>query len=82
MPACRCLTGSMDELSGLERAFFGSVRAADVNEWLAEALRERLAADVAEIVFRSGRIDAVYGLLLADGRKVVLKIHRPPVDAR
>jgi hypothetical protein len=72
----------MDELSGLERAIFGPVRAAEVNGWLAETLRERLAADVAEIVFRSGRIDAVYGLRLADGRKVVAKIHRPPVDVR
>lgn len=75
-----CSTEGMDELSGIERAFFGSVRAADVDEWLAEALRERLAVNVAEIEFRSGRIDAVYGLLLGDGRKVVMKIHRPPVD--
>jgi Ser/Thr protein kinase RdoA (MazF antagonist) len=70
----------MDELSGLERAFFGSARAADVDAWLAEVVRERLAIDVAEIAFRSGRIDAVYGLVLADGRKIVLKVHRPPVD--
>jgi Ser/Thr protein kinase RdoA (MazF antagonist) len=70
----------MDELSALERAFFGAVGAAHVNAWLAETVRERLAVDVAEIAFRSGRIDAVYGLLLADGRKVVLKVHRAPVD--
>src|SRR5206468_3473006 len=75
-----CSTEDMVELSGLERAFFGSVRGADVDAWLAETLRERLAVDVAQVVFRSGRIDAVYGLLLADGRKVVVKIHRPPVD--
>src|SRR4051794_12394296 len=70
----------MDELSGLERALFGPVSAAAVNEWLAETLRERLAADIAEIAFRSGRTDAVYGLRLADGRTVVAKVHRPPVD--
>jgi Ser/Thr protein kinase RdoA (MazF antagonist) len=70
----------MDDLSGLERAFFGAVGAAEINAWLADTLRERLAVDVSEILFRAGRIDAVYGLLLADGRKVVLKVHRPPVD--
>src|SRR3954452_16357627 len=72
--------GDMDELSGVERAFFGSVRVADVDAWLAATVRERLTVDVAEIVFRSGRIDAVYGLLLADDRKVVVKVHRSPVD--
>jgi Ser/Thr protein kinase RdoA (MazF antagonist) len=70
----------MGELTGLERAYFGSVGVADVDDWLAATVRERLAADVAEVVFRSGRIDAVYGLRLADGRKVVVKVHRAPVD--
>ena len=70
----------MVELSGVERAFFGSAGVADVDAWLVEAVQERLAVDAVEIVFRSGRIDAVYGLLLAEGRKVVLKVHRPPVD--
>jgi hypothetical protein len=70
----------MAELSGLERAFFGPVSTADVDAWLADAVQERLAVDVAEVLFRAGRIDAVYGLLLGDGRKVVLKVHRPPVD--
>src|SRR3954454_5023471 len=72
--------GDMEELSGVERAFFGSVRVADVDAWVAATGRERLTVDVAEIVFRSGRIDAVYGLLLADDRKVVVKVHRSPVD--
>jgi Ser/Thr protein kinase RdoA (MazF antagonist) len=70
----------MEELSGIERAFFGSVSVAALDDWLAATARERLGVDVAEILFRSGRIDAVYGLRLADERKVVLKVHRPPVD--
>jgi Ser/Thr protein kinase RdoA (MazF antagonist) len=70
----------VDERSGLERVFFGGARAAEVDAWLAELVRERLSAEVAAIAFRSGRIDAVYGLELDDGRKVVLKLHRPPVD--
>jgi len=70
----------MDQLSGLERAIFGGVGTADVDAWLAETVRERLGVDVAGILFRSGRIDAVYGLRLADGRQVVLKVRRPPVD--
>src|SRR4051794_27825891 len=70
----------VEGLTGLERAFFGSLGAAEVDEWVAAMVRERLAVDVAEVVFRSGRIDAVYGLLLADGREIVVKIHRPPVD--
>lgn len=70
----------MDQLSGLERAIFGSVSAAELDAWLADTVRERLGVDVAEIEFRSGRIDAVYGVRLADDRKVVLKVHRPPVD--
>jgi len=73
-------TPNMDELSGLERAFFGSVTAAGLDEWLAETVRARLAVELARIEFRSGRIDAVYGMRLADERKVVLKVHRPPVD--
>jgi hypothetical protein len=43
-------------------------------------VRERLRVDLARIVFRSGRIDAVYGLPLADDRQVVLTLHRPPAD--
>jgi hypothetical protein len=70
----------MDELSGIERAFFGSVRAAEVDDFLAATVRERLGAELEAILFRAGRIDAVYGLRLADGRKVALKVHRPPVD--
>jgi hypothetical protein len=46
---------------------------------VAATVRERLVVDVAKVVFRSGRIDAVYGLLLADDRKVVVKVHRSPV---
>ena len=30
--------------------------------------------------FRAGRVDAVYGLQLSDAGRVVLKVHRPPVE--
>jgi Ser/Thr protein kinase RdoA (MazF antagonist) len=40
---------------------------------------DRLGSSLDRIVFRAGRVDAVYGLALSDARAVVLKVHRPPV---
>src|SRR4051795_11175459 len=37
-PAPFCSTDVMPELSGLERAFFGPVSAADVDAWVADAV--------------------------------------------
>ncbi len=64
----------------MERVFFGADTRNDIDDWVTGVLRGRLGSDVRDIVFRSGRLDAVYGVDLADGRAVLLKVHRPPVD--
>ncbi len=72
----------MDEVgpSGLERVFFGAAGTREIDRGLGAVVAELLGTGVVEVMFRSGRIDAVYGLRLADGRVVVLKVHRPPVE--
>ncbi len=40
----------------------------------------RLGVGVGEVLFRSGRISPVYGVALADGRRVSVKVHRRPAD--
>ncbi len=69
-----------DGPSGLERVFFPATARRDIDRWLDGVARDRLGAGVEQVVFRAGRIDAVYGLRLDDGRTVVLKLHRAPVD--
>jgi Ser/Thr protein kinase RdoA (MazF antagonist) len=64
--------------SGIERFLFGAERADEVDEWLHAQAQRHLSRDVDRILFRAGRIDAVYGLRLSDGQAVVLKVHRPP----
>ncbi len=61
----------MDEelASGIERAVFGAVGRDDIDAWLSRHLRARLGGDLSHIVFRSGRIAAVYGAALSDGRQ-------------
>jgi Ser/Thr protein kinase RdoA (MazF antagonist) len=66
--------------SGVERVFFGTGSRQDIDGWVTGVVRDRLGSEVCRILFRSGRLDAVYGLDLADGRAVLLKVHRPPVD--
>jgi Ser/Thr protein kinase RdoA (MazF antagonist) len=70
----------MAGLSGIERAVFGPVPSATVEDWLDRLCAGRLGAGVAEVVFRGGRLAAVYGLRLTDGRRVAVKVHRGPVD--
>jgi Ser/Thr protein kinase RdoA (MazF antagonist) len=43
-------------------------------------VRDRLGSPIANVRFRAGRIDAVWGVELQDGRAVVIKAHRAPVD--
>lgn len=66
--------------SGVERAVFGEGSVAQIDAWLLTVVADRLSTRVDRILFRPGRVDAVYGLELAVGRQVVLKVHRPPVD--
>lgn len=66
--------------SGLERALFGEGGTAAIDRWVAGAVREALGVAVTAVLFRAGRIDAVYGVRLADGRDAVVKVHRLPAD--
>jgi hypothetical protein len=69
-----------DELSGVETAILGPLTRAQADAWLGRALERAGAGGLADVLFRAGRIDAVYGVLAADGRRLVLTAHRPPVD--
>jgi len=67
-------------VGGIERAIFGAVTEDDIDAWLARHVRRRLSQDVQAVVFRSGRLAAVYGLRLDDGTEIVAKVHRRPAD--
>lgn len=69
-----------DELTSTERYLVGDLGLAGLRRLLDDYAQRRLGSSVAAVIFRSGRIDAVWGVRLADGREVVIKVHRPPVD--
>jgi len=69
-----------DVVDGIQRATFGAVPASTVDGWLRRHVRERLDADVDEVVLRSGRVNAVFGLRLAGGDRVVVKVQRGHLD--
>jgi len=62
--------------SGLEQAVFGWTDARQVDDWVDRHVRERLGRGVDRVLFRSGRVGAVYGLRLLDGSDVVVKVPR------
>jgi hypothetical protein len=59
---------------------FGDVTRSAVQAWLDEHLRRRLSARLDAVTFHAGRVSAVYGLRLLDGRELVAKVHRRPVN--
>lgn len=73
-------SSSSVEISETERAIFGPLSAAELHAFLDAYARRHLSSGIARVRFRAGRIDAVWGVELADGRAVVIKTHRPPVD--
>jgi hypothetical protein len=70
----------LDPPSGTEGAIFGSMTSKEILVFLDDHVRRQLGSGVARVRFRAGRIDAVWGVELADGRAVVIKTHRPPAD--
>lgn len=66
--------------SGIERAVFGAVARDDVDAWLRRHLQARLGSHLSHVIFRSGRIAAVYGAALGDGRRVAVKVRRGEAD--
>ncbi|WP_344802555.1 aminoglycoside phosphotransferase/kinase family protein [Microlunatus ginsengisoli] len=67
-------------LTDTERAVYGPASVEELREFLSVWAGDRLGSPIAEVLFRAGRIDVVWGVELADGRAVVIKIHRSPVD--
>src|SRR6185436_19775478 len=67
-------------LSGTEAAILGPLSRAQADAWRARVLERTGTGGLEEILFRAGRIDAVYGVRAAVGRRLVVKAHRPPAD--
>jgi len=70
----------LEEISDTERAVHGAVTLSELHTFLDVWARDRLSSAIADVRFRAGRIDAVWGVELQDGRAVVIKAHRTPVD--
>jgi hypothetical protein len=73
-------SGSEPELSDTERAVHGAVTLPQLHNFLDAWARDRLGSAIGDVRFRAGRIDPVWGVELQDGRAVVIKAHRTPVD--
>jgi hypothetical protein len=73
-------TELLEELSDTERAVYGAVTLLELRTFLDAWARDRLGSAIADVRFRAGRIDPVWGVGLQDGRAVVIKAHRTPVD--
>ncbi len=68
------------EITDTERAVLGPGTVAEVRAFFSAYAEDRLASPIATVRFRAGRIDVVWGVELEDGREVVIKCHRLPVD--
>jgi len=74
------LSGTPTTLSDTERAVLGDRSPAQVLSLFDGFTRDRLGQPIHTVRFRAGRIDVVWGVELTDGRDVVIKAHRRPVD--
>ena len=72
-------SNSSEQLSDTERAVHGEGTASELRDFLDWWVKRRLGSAIADVRFRAGRIDAVWGVELHDGRAVVIKAHRTPV---
>jgi hypothetical protein len=63
-----------------ERVVHGTESVAELHSFLNAYAWDRLGSSIAKVRFRAGRIDAVWGVELDDGRAVVIKEHRPPAN--
>ena len=67
-------------VSGTERVLFSTGDAAEIRSVLDAYAHDRLGAGITDVIFRAGRIDAVWAVTVGDGRAVLIKAHRQPVD--
>ena len=73
-------TESSEPITNTERAVHGAVTSVELRALLDVWTQSRLGSAINDVLFRAGRIDAVWGVQLQDGRAVVIKSHRTPVD--
>ncbi|WP_432570851.1 aminoglycoside phosphotransferase/kinase family protein [Kineococcus sp. SYSU DK005] len=81
--ASAVLAVSGSPVSGVEEAVFGPLSISDtdgVDGWLDQGLHRHLGVGLAQVLFRSGRVCAVYGCRLHDGQQVAVKVHRQGAD--
>ena len=69
-----------DPITDTERAVYGPITPVDLHAFLSRWTSDELGSPIADVRFRAGRIDVVWGVELVDGRSAVIKTHRPPVD--
>ncbi|MFT3834345.1 MAG: aminoglycoside phosphotransferase family protein [Micropruina sp.] len=69
-----------DTVTGVEAALLGPLSRVQIDAWVARAARLLTGRSVARTVLRAGRIDAVYGVQTDEGQRLLVKVHRPPVD--
>lgn len=67
-------------VSGTERVIFSTGDADQIRAVLDRYAQARLGSTLSDVLFRAGRIDAVWAVTLVDGRLVLIKAHRQPVD--
>ncbi len=61
-----------------ERAIFGMHDAADITRLLDDYLADHVGTSIDEVLFRAGRIDAVWSVHTTDGRDFAVTAYRPP----
>lgn len=69
-----------DKASGIEAAVFGTTSVEAVRAVLDRYTRQHLGSGLGTVLFRAGRVDAVWGVRLAAGSDVVITARRQPVD--
>ena len=67
---------SHGQLSDIERSVFGEIAEEQVWSWLGGLVVEQLGAPLDAVLWRSGRLGAVFGLRLQDSRRTVAKVYR------
>src|SRR5664279_3000445 len=68
-----------DEALHLERRIFGSTDPASIAQKVEVFCVEQLGAPVVDCLFWKSSMGSVSGVVLADGRRVVIKAHPPSV---
>jgi len=70
------------EASLLEASVFGTAAPAEIVRLLKAYCTEHLGREALDVLFYRRGVGAVFGLLLVDGAKVVVKVHRPDLVGR